>query len=57
MDECCKTCTYYCEVRKKPTFQEILTHICVLWAVKDNEDYILETYEDDVCEAWVKRKD
>ena len=54
MDERCGTCNYFCEVRKHPTYQEVLTHICVFFLVTDKEDYILETTEHDVCECYSK---
>lgn len=57
MDERCGTCNYCCEVRKHPTYQEVLTHICVYFLLQDREDYILETTEYDVCECWSERKD
>jgi hypothetical protein len=53
--ECCKTCNYCCSVRKHPTYQEILTHICVFFLVQEGADYILEVAEDDVCECYSKR--
>ena len=40
MYECCKTCNYCCSVRKHPTYQEILTHICVFFLVQEGADYI-----------------
>ena len=55
MYECCKTCNYCCSVRKHPTYQEILTHICVFFLVQEGADYILEITEDDVCECYSKR--
>ena len=57
MDERCGTCNYCCEVRKHPTYQEVLTDICVYLLLQDREDYILETTEYDVCECWSERKD
>lgn len=56
MDECCGTCNYFCKVRKWPTYEEVLTHICVLFLLQDKEDYILETTEYDVCECYSERK-
>ena len=53
--ECCKTCKYCCEVRKRPTYQEILTHICVGFLLQEGSDYILEVAEDDICEEYVKK--
>ena len=57
MDECCKNCHYFCEVRKHPTYQEVLTHICAYFIVEEQTDYILETTEHDMCECWTERKD
>lgn len=34
MNECCGTCNYFCEVRKHPAYEEILTHICALFLWK-----------------------
>ena len=55
MDECCKTCNYFCKVRKHPTYQGVLTHICVLFLVEEREDYIIEVSENDRCECWKKK--
>lgn len=57
MSKCCRTCNYFCEVRKHPTYQEVLTHICVFFLVEEREGYILETTEDDVCECYMKYED
>jgi len=57
MAECCKTCRFFCTVRKHPTYQEALTHICVYFLVKDNVDYILETTEYDRCECYAEREE
>ena len=57
MNECCGTCEYFCAVRKHPTYQEVLTHICTFFLLQDREDYIFETTENDVCECYCKRKD
>ncbi len=57
MDECCNNCYYCCAVRKYPTFQEVLTHICVLFVVEEQSDYIIETTGNDLCECWTERKD
>lgn len=57
MSECCGTCHYFCEVKKWPTFEEVLTHICILPVVEDGIDYILEAAENDVCECWKERKE
>lgn len=54
--ECCNTCEYFCKVRKYPIYQEVLTNVCVLFLVQDNEDYILETTEHDMCECWRERR-
>ena len=54
--ECCKTCNYFCQVRKHPTYQEVLTNICVFFLVQDRENYILETTENDRCECWLERR-
>lgn len=56
MNECCGTCNYFCEVRKHPAYEEILTHICALFLVEENEGYILETTENDVCECYMRYK-
>ena len=55
-NERCKNCEYFCEVRKHPTYQEVLTHICVYFVVEDQSDYILEAKENDMCECWKERK-
>ena len=52
MDECCKNCHFFCAVRKHPTYQEELTHICTYFLVQAERDYILETTEYDMCECW-----
>lgn len=57
MNECCGTCHYFCEVRRHPTYQDIITHICVYFLVEDNVDYILEITEHDMCECWKKREE
>ena len=57
MDECCKNCSYFYAVRKSPTYQEILTHICVFFLMTEKENYILETTDNDMCECYVERKD
>ena len=57
MDECCGTCHYFCEVKKWPTFEEALTHICVLPLVHDGIDYIIEGNENDMCECYLKRQE
>ena len=57
MNECCETCSYCCAVRKHPTYQEILTHICVFFLLHDHEDYILEIDGYDVCECYSERKE
>lgn len=57
MNERCGTCNYFCAVRKFPTFQEVLTHVCVVALLEDNIDYILETTEYDMCECWKKREE
>lgn len=54
MNECCGTCNYFCEVWKHPTYQEVLTHICILPA-EEKEYYILETTENDTCERYMMR--
>ena len=56
MDDRCGTCKYFCEVRKSPTYQEILTHICVLFIVEEGTDYIIETSENDICECYQEYK-
>lgn len=56
MHERCETCRYFCEVKKHPIYQEVLTHICVLHLIEDHIDYILETTKDDICEGWTKLK-
>ena len=56
-NECCKTCNFFCKVRKHPTYQEVLTHICTYFLVQEKADYILETTENDMCECWTERKD
>lgn len=55
-NECCKTCEYFCQVRKYPTYQEVLTNICVVMLVQENADYILEVKEHDMCECWTERR-
>ena len=57
MNERCETCNYFCKVRKHPTYQEVLTHICTLFLLTDGVDYILEVNENDVCECYKKRKE
>lgn len=57
MAERCGTCNFFCEVRKSPTYQEVLTHICTYFLVTENEGYILEVSENDMCECWEERKD
>jgi hypothetical protein len=54
MCECCETCRYFCEVKKRPFYQEVLTHICVLHLIEDHADYILEVTKNDVCECWTE---
>lgn len=55
MRDRCGTCRYFCGVRKHPTYQEILTHICTYFLLTEQSDYILETTENDVCECWKQR--
>jgi hypothetical protein len=57
MDERCETCNYFYAVRKHPTYQEVLTHICILPLVEDGIDYICEATRNDMCECWKERKD
>lgn len=57
MYECCKTCHYFREVRKYPTYQEVLTHICLFHVIEENIDYVMETVENDMCECWLKLKE
>ena len=56
MNERCGNCEYYCAVRKYPTYEEVLTHICVLPLLQDGIDYILEICEHDMCECWKERE-
>ena len=55
-NECCKTCEFFCKVRKYPTYQDVLTHICTYFIVTENDDYICEVTENDMCECWTERK-
>lgn len=57
MNECCKTCAFRCAVRKSPTYEEILTYICVYFLMTERADYLLETEDYDMCECYSKRKD
>lgn len=51
----CGNCTYCCEVRKHPDYQEILTHVCAYFVVTEHTDYILEVADSDVCECWKQK--
>ena len=57
MKECCKTCNYCFEVKKRPAYQEVLTHICTFFLLQENSGYIMEVAEDDVCECYVEYKE
>ena len=55
MEESCKTCKFFCAVKKFPTYQEVLTHVCLLdVTVYNNKDYICEVSENDMCECYTK---
>lgn len=56
MSECCKTCHYLGSIRKYPTYQDVLTNVCLYFIVEYFEDYILEVKEHDRCECWLERK-
>ena len=51
-DECCRTCHYFCKVRKWPVFDEILTNVCVLSLMKFGVYCIDEVTENDMCECY-----
>ena len=57
MSECCGTCNYCCEVRKRPTYQEVLTHICVYFLLQEGSGYIMEVTEDDMYECYMEYKE
>ena len=54
-NECCQTCHYFGAIRKHPTYQEVLTNVCLYFIVEHFKDYILEVKEHDMCECWTKR--
>ena len=57
MKECCGTCNYCCEVRKHPTYQEVLTHICTFFLLQEGSGYIMEVTENDMCECYMEYKE
>ena len=57
MDECCATCNYCCEVKAWPTFENVLTHVCVFHLVEWKVGYITESSPYDRCECWKKREE
>lgn len=57
MNERCGTCNYCCEVRKHPTYQEVLTHICTFFLLQEGSGYIMEVMENDVCECYMEYKE
>lgn len=57
MHECCRTCHYFREVRKYPTYREVLTPVCMFHIVEEHIDYIMEVAENDMCECWMKLKE
>lgn len=52
---CCGTCEHWFEVRRRPTYQDVLTHVCT-YAISNVIDYIIEVDENDMCECYMKRK-
>ena len=56
-NECCKTCNYFGAVRQYPTYQKVLTNVCLYFLMTDFEDYILEVKEHDMCECWTRRRE
>ena len=55
MNECCKTCNYFCEVRERASmYQKVLTKICVLHLMQEREAYILEVDDNDICECYME---
>lgn len=57
MKESCKTCKYCCEVKKFPTYKEVLTKICVLLLLQEGDPYILEVTDDSTCECYMEYKE
>lgn len=57
MNDCCKTCNFCCEVRKRPLYKEVLTKICVLHLLQSGDAYILEVTDDDKCECYIEYKE
>ena len=54
-NECCETCRYFYSVRKWPTYEEVLTHICTCFLIDEGADYIIEVGENDMCECYKRR--
>ena len=56
MNEQCETCEYFRAVRKWPTYQEVLTHVCTFDICKNRNHYLSEVTKNDMCECYKKAK-